>query len=165
MPPSSRGACGGILHSRWGRWETQKRQHRTRSMSMGCGAQRAWLHQQRWRLQQMRRWSLAARWEPWRPDGGKETVIFRRKLCFGGTSCYYEFNCTLYYLLYHLFGITTNAYELWINVCLRPDLSDEGLSNSLVLKTRVGEFIIVVVRWRAISMVTRAAHGCWHKPK
>lgn len=35
--------------------------------------------------------------------------------------------------------------------------SDEGLSDGLVLKARVCEIIIVVIRWRPITMVTRAA--------
>lgn len=34
--------------------------------------------------------------------------------------------------------------------------SDEGLSDGLILKARVGELIIVIIRWRPITMVTRA---------
>lgn len=41
---------------------------------------------------------------------------------------------------------------------LLPHLSNEGLSNALVLKARVGELLIVVVRWWHITMVT-ITHG------
>lgn len=39
----------------------------------------------------------------------------------------------------------------------QTDLSDESLSDALVLKARVCEIIIIVIGWRPINMVTRAS--------
>lgn len=74
--PSSRGACGGSLHSSWGRSETRRRLHRTHSMSMDFFAQSPWLHRRRWKQQQRRKWPSTALWEPWRPGGKEELGCF-----------------------------------------------------------------------------------------
>lgn len=41
--------------------------------------------------------------------------------------------------------------------------SDEGLSDVLVLEAGVGELIVVVIRWRAVTMVTRATYRWCYK--
>lgn len=38
-------------------------------------------------------------------------------------------------------------------------LSDESLSDGLILKAGVCEIVVVIIRWRPINMVTRAS--CW----
>ena len=76
VQPSSRGACGGILHSNWGRLVTRRRLRRTHSMSTDYVAQRSWLHQQRWTRQQKKKWPSAALWEPGRPEGKKKLGTF-----------------------------------------------------------------------------------------
>lgn len=57
---------------------------------------------------------------------------------------------TVYSIIYFIYLTQRKTY-----------FSDEGLSDSLVLKARVGELLIVVVRWRPVTMVTRAACRCW----
>lgn len=45
----------------------------------------------------------------------------------------------------------------------RTYFSDEGLSDVLVLEARVGELIIVIIRWRPVTMVTGATGWCCYK--
>lgn len=47
----------------------------------------------------------------------------------------------------------------------RTYFSDKGLSDEFIPKTRVGEIVVIVVRWGHVSVVTRAANVSWTKRK